>query len=86
MDINKRPQRKKTLPVKLQDSKETSGLKRPAKSKRVAKIAKLNDGPEVVNWMDPNEKPNVGALVDRGTPNEGVGNFSKPETTSSGMI
>ena len=53
MDINKRPQRKKTLPVKLQDSKETSGLKRPAKSKRVAKIAKLNDGPLVyINWLN----------------------------------
>ena len=36
--------------------------------------------------LDTNEGPNVGALVDRGTPNEGVGNFSKPETISSGMI
>ena len=47
------------------------------------KKAKLN---KVVNPMDPNEVLNPGALVDRGTPNEGVGNFSKPETISSGMI
>jgi hypothetical protein len=43
------------------------------------KKAKLN---KVVNPMDPNEVLNPGALVDRGTPNEGVGN---PETISSGM-
>ena len=40
------------------------------------KIAKLN---KVVNPMDPNDP---GALIHRGTPNEGVGN---PETISSGM-
>ena len=40
------------------------------------KIAKLNNGPEVVNQINPNEVPNAGALVDRGTPNEGVGNFN----------
>ena len=44
------------------------------------KIAKLN---KVVNPIDPNEVPNAGTLVDRGTPNEGVGNFN---TISSGMI
>ena len=44
------------------------------------KIAKIN---KVVNPIDPNEVPNVGTLVDRGTPNEGVGNFN---TISSGMI
>ena len=34
MDVNQRPERKKTLPLKLQDPKEniTSGSKRPAKS------------------------------------------------------
>ena len=40
------------------------------------KIAKLN---KVVNPMDPNDP---GALVDRGTPNEGVWN---PENISSGI-
>ena len=44
------------------------------------KIANLN---KVVNPIDPNEVPNAGTLVDRGTPNEGVGNFN---TISSGMI
>ena len=43
------------------------------------KIAKVN---KVVNPIDPNEVPNSGTFVDRGTPNEGVGN---PETISSGM-
>ena len=45
-----------------------------------------DDGDEnikVVNPIDPNEVPNAGTLVDRGTPNEGVGNFN---TISSGMI
>ena len=43
------------------------------------KIAKFN---KVVNPIDPNEVPNAGALVDRGTPNEGVWN---PENISSGI-
>ena len=45
-----------------------------------------DDGDEnikVVNPIDPNEVPNAGTLVDRGTPNEGVGNFNN---ISSGMI
>ena len=42
------------------------------------KKAKLN---KVVNPMDPNEVLNPGALVDRGTPNEGVWN---PKNISSG--
>ena len=43
------------------------------------KKAKLN---KVVNPMDPNELLNPGALVDRGTPNEGVWN---PKNISSGI-
>ena len=43
------------------------------------KKAKLN---KVVNPMDPNEVLNPGALVDRGTPNEGVWN---PADISSGI-
>jgi hypothetical protein len=37
MDLNKRPQRKKNLPVRLQDPNEniTSVSKRPAKSKKM---------------------------------------------------
>ena len=37
MDLNQRPKRKKTLPLKLQDPKEniTSGSKRPAKSQKM---------------------------------------------------
>ena len=35
MDLNKRPQRKKTLPVRLQDPNITFGSKRPAKSKKM---------------------------------------------------
>jgi hypothetical protein len=37
MDLNQRPQRKKTIPLRLQDPKEniTSGSKRPAKSEKI---------------------------------------------------
>ena len=43
------------------------------------KKAKLN---KVVNPMDPNKVLNPGALLDRGTPNEGVWN---PKNISSGI-
>jgi hypothetical protein len=42
MDLNQRPQRKKNLPLRLQDLKETSGSKRPAKSKKMG----IDNNPE----------------------------------------
>jgi hypothetical protein len=62
MDLNQQPQRKKPLPLRLQDLKETitSGSKRPAKSKKVNKIAK-NQLPNIdeCEKINDNLKPEV---------------------------
>ena len=63
-----------------------AGLNTHVKQKHEHDMKCSDDGDEnikVVNPIDLNEVPNAGTLVDRGTPNEGVGNFNN---FSSGMI